>query len=291
VSAFDDQDTDKKTTEHPAKRIAAKAIELAKAHPFPAAAVGAFVAFGIFAFVVALFRPVTPVPVAPSAPAIAVPSSPTPASSAPVPAAAAPAISSPPPAAGLGAGAAAPPPAVTGPVVLPVSLPLEAPAARGASITLSLDQDTNQHDERFDFIELTAESLTGADAAGALDFPALRERFSSMWPGRNDVQAQIKGLIRIENAGLYTVQVTMNELSGMCSAAIGPTTNRVVEVDGRFQRQAVGAGQVTLEPGMYQSVFQCTSRATARGSASLSLREAGGQPRLAEFWVAEEEAP
>jgi hypothetical protein len=280
VSAFDDQDTDQKTTEHPAKRIALKAIELAKAHPFPAAAVGAFVAFGIFAFVAALFGPTPP----PAPPAIAVPST-------PVPAVVPPAGSAPPPAAAIGATTTPPPaaPAVAGPVVLPASLPIDAAVERRALAAVDMDTDTQEFDNVSTWVPLAEEALPATDAVAALNFAGMADRFAAVWPGRNKTaRVHVSGLAKIENAGQTVVILTVQE-RGSCNAEFGPVGNKIASAELRNMAgtQEVAPSVLNLEPGFYQVRLSCAVRFWRNqrtGSATLAVRGEGGQAKVIELY-------
>ena len=281
MSTFDEQDSTK--TEHPAKKLAAKAIELAKAHPFPAAAVGAFVAFGIFAFFVALFGPGT---TAPSAPAIAVPST-------PAPTVAPPAAAAPPPAAAIGASTPPAPAAPVGPVVLPASLPLDAAVERGAVAAVDVDTDPNDVDRVAAWVPVGEQTLPATDAVASLNFVGMADRFSSVWPGRGkSAQVHISGLAKVETAGPAVVILTVQE-RGDCNAEFGPKGNNIASAELRHSNspQAVAPAALNLEPGFYQVRLSCAVqfwRNNRNGSATLSIRGDAGQAKVIELYQAAE---
>lgn len=282
MSVFDPSSTPNNPTNpnDKAKQLLDRVVAAAKAYPYAAIVVGAFLLLGVLSLVSALFRsPTSAPPIAASPAAVTVPAAPVTA-----PAAASPAAAPPAPAAGFGAPAAAAAPAVAGPIALPPQFALDAPMARGATTSLSVNTNPS-HERTMNFVELSSEALSVEDAQTTFAWAGMQERFRSVWPGGGtEVEVRMHGFVRVDSPGPQTAVLTVAK-AGWCALDVGPTGNRVAELNAGSP-QAVTAVPLLLEAGFYSVRLTCAAGSWRRdeGMVTLALRPEGGQPRVIELW-------
>lgn len=282
MSVFDPSSTPNNPTNpnDKAKQLLDRVVAAAKAYPYAAIVVGAFLLLGVLSLVSALFRsPASAPPIAAAPAAVTVPTAP-----ATAPAAASPTAAPPAPAAGFGAPAAVAAPAVAGPIALPPQLALDAPMVRGSTVSLAVNTNPS-FGGGMNFVELSTEVLGAEDAQTTFAWAGMEERFRSMWPNSGTgVEVKIQGFVRIDAPGPQTAVLTVSKTGG-CLLDVGPSGNRVAELEAGTP-QAVTAVPLLLEAGFYRVVLACSARLWRRseGMVTLALRPEGGQPRVIELW-------
>ncbi len=259
-----------------AKQLFDRVLRAAKAYPYIAIVISAFLLLAVLSLVSALFRAPTQAP----PPVAATPSTVTVPAAAPASAAVAP----PPPATGFAAHATSVAPVAAGPTALPPQQPLDAPMQRGATVELAVNTNP-RHQRETHFVEVATEVLAADDAQGTFAWAGMKERFSATWPSSGTVvQVNMTGFVRIDAGGPQNAVLTVGKI-GQCALEVGPNGNQVTTLEAG-NPQAVTAVPLLLEPGFYRVGLSCSAQhwRRAEGMVTLALRPEGGQPRVIELW-------